>query len=300
MLMKFILDHIEEIRSGGMPVLQRKIRIFPWWFLWWFGTNKYRIKVAYPGCRVAVTLKPDWAEAQALLAFYLIKLERFDEAMAAWKQAFLLKPGLRVSYNQIQWAFYVCGQIQEAWGVAQGIIDAQNSFANKHQLNKLGIRFLKEFSTHIGHIALIDSYVKMGILGQRYAATPIILAAKPANLCYLDYWRPFLPVIITNPREVESLSPISDYLEDRVGSVMNLSGAQPYSYYPVERAIQAQWEAEGRGHLLTLTESDRLRGENCLRSLGVPADAWFVGMHVREGDRKENRARDSDISTWTR
>ena len=108
--MSFIRYQIKQIRSGGMPVLWRKMRSFPRWFLWWFATSKYGSGVAYYGCRIAVALKPDWAGAHVLLAETLIHLGRFDEAFAAWERAFLLKPDWPDIHSRIGTGFFLCGQ----------------------------------------------------------------------------------------------------------------------------------------------------------------------------------------------
>jgi putative glycosyltransferase (TIGR04372 family) len=113
----------------------------------------------------------------------------------------------------------------------------------------------------------------------------------------MEYWRRYLPDMITDPVAIELLSPLAKYLEDHLFAVMDASGKQICEFFIAERAIQAQWEEEGRSHLLTLSDSDHERGWRCLRGLGVPADAWFVGLHVREGRVKG--ARNADINTYS-
>ena len=298
--MSFILYQIKQIRHGG-PELRRKIRIFPSWCLWWFATGKYSSRMAYYVLRIAVAIKPNCAEAHALLAGTLISLGRFDEAFAAWEQSFLLKPTWSYSCNRVWTGFLVCGQNWAIGSIKQRYIDAQNDFASKHQLDKLGVRFLMEFSLFIGSIGLLDTYVKMDILGRRSTARPIVLADKPANKCYLDYWRRYLPDMITDPLAIKLLSPLAKYLEDQLGAVMDSSGKQVYAFHTWQRAVQEQWESEGRGPLLTLTKSDHERGWECLQALGVPPEAWFVGLHVRDDTGIGNPAncvRNSDITTY--
>jgi putative glycosyltransferase (TIGR04372 family) len=79
---------------------------------------------------------------------------------------------------------------------------------------------------------------------------------------------------------------------------MDAAGKQIYDPYTREVAIQAQWDAEGHGPLLALTDLDQKRGQECLQSLGVPADAWFVALHVRGGREKARSTRDADIATY--
>jgi len=332
-MMNFIRRQIADIHKGGLPLLWKKVRVFPRW-LW---ESRYGQTLVIYSCKLAlvfkpngasarlrlgmalsrlnrrdeaiacfwevVFLKPDWAEAHVRLAEILISLGRFEEAFASWEQAFLLRPDWPEVHTRIQHAFYFCGQIWAARSILQRVLDAQNDFARAHQLDKLGIRFLREFPTAIGHIALLDSYVKMGILGRRSPARPIVLVhPKLANRCYLDYWRRYLPDMITDPVAIELMSPLAKYLEDRLAVVMNSSSRQfvdPDYTGAAERAsIQAQWEADGRAPLLALTDSDHERGWQCLRTLGVPADAWFVGLHVREGRKRSRGARDADIDTY--
>ncbi len=279
-------------------MVRRKIRALPRWFVEQFGTSRHGSRIAYCYCRIAVALKPNSVEAQALLTEVLIKLGRFDDALIIWEKAFLLNPEWCI-HAQIQYAFFQYGQTQAGLTVLQRFVDVKNDFAREHQLDKLGIRFLREFPTNIGHIALLDSYVKMGILKRRSKNHPVLLTHPLlANPCYLKYWRRYLPDVITDATACELLYPLAEYLEDHTFAVMDASNKQICGNYTSERSIQAQWEAEGRDPLLALTASDRERGENCLRTLGVPSDAWFVSLHVREGLTRIADGRDANIDTY--
>jgi putative glycosyltransferase (TIGR04372 family) len=183
----------------------------------------------------------------------------------------------------------------------QAVLDAHNEFARTHELDKLGLRFLVEWTTAIGHIALLDSYVKMDMLGQRSPAHPVLLVNRRSlsNPSYAEYWKRYLPDMITDPITIELLSPLARHLEDRISGVMHNSGRSVVDIYTGgQAAVQAQWEAEGRGPLLTLTNADTERGWKCLQNLGVPRNAWFVGLHVREQRYSKHGARDAEISTY--
>ena len=72
----FIRQQIKQVYSGGLPVLWRKIGAFPRWL---------SVQVLLPLLppyvyKLAIAIKPDWAEAHAQLAETLIRLGRFDEA----------------------------------------------------------------------------------------------------------------------------------------------------------------------------------------------------------------------------
>jgi putative glycosyltransferase (TIGR04372 family) len=66
--------------------------------------------------------------------------------------------------------------------------------------------------------------------------------------------------------------------------------------------VQNQWEAEGRPPLLKLSEYCRERGLRCLQTLGVPPDAWFVSLHVRDTGQSASDhlhgIRNADITTY--
>jgi putative glycosyltransferase (TIGR04372 family) len=331
--MSFIRQQLWQIRTGGLRALWRKICFFPQWF----SASRYGQTLASDGYRLAVAVKPnsagayyrlgkalsqlnrldeaisslrkavslrsDFAEAHAQLAETLIKLGHFDEAFEAWQKAFQFNPDWAEAHYTIRSAFYFRGQNRLARSIMQKVLDARNNFAQAHQLDKLGIRFLREFHIAIGHTALLDTYVKMDVLGQRSAARPILLVHRePANPCYLDYWRRYLPNIVTDPAALKLLSPLATYLEDHIGAVMDSSGKQVMShdYVGVEQwaAIQAQWEAQCLSPLLSLTDSDNERGRQRLQTLGVPAGSWFVSLHVRGGREKSRGARDADIATY--
>ena len=52
--------------------------------------------------------------------------------------------------------------------------------------------------------------------------------------------------------------------------------------------IEQHWDREKRGPLFKLTPEDINYGRDRLSSLGVPKDAWFACLHVRDGGFKGN------------
>jgi putative glycosyltransferase (TIGR04372 family) len=331
--MNFVEKQINQVRSGGLLILWKKFRAFPHW-LWTGHYSQMFVSCVYklaliivPGSagmyyRLAktyfllkryeeaasclgksVALQPGFPEAYALLAETLIMLGRFTEAYAAWEHAFRLKPDWPDIHSRIQNSFFFCGQTWAARSIMQQTIDEKNNFARQHQLDGLGLRFLTEFPTAIGHIAVLDSYVKMGLLGQRSSDHPVLLVSpRLSNPCYLDYWRQYLPDMITDPEALKLLMPVARYLEDRIFVVKDSTGKQnmgdDYGGVGIQASIQAQWEVKGHSHLLNLTEADRERGWECLERLHMPPNAWFIGLHVREGKTSQRGFRDADISGY--
>jgi putative glycosyltransferase (TIGR04372 family) len=98
------------------------------------------------------------------------------------------------------------------------------------------------------------------------------------------------------------LTPLETYLITPFISFMHFRG-KLYKSSLAYGTIREEWIKEDRPPILTLSGEDYERGWNCLKSLGVPKDAWFVTLHVREpgwrdgGSRCES-FRNADITTY--
>ncbi|MBD1882928.1 tetratricopeptide repeat protein [Microcoleus vaginatus] len=194
-----------------------------------------------------------------------------------------IKPDSLEIYHLISRQFYISGKYDSAVRLLTRAAELQKQIAKTYQFDKLGIGILtQEWTGAIGHLGLLDYYVKMKILGWLPPHQTILLAApyQSANPCYLTYWYRYFPVVIP-PAQLQLLSPLTKYLEDRI-SVIALANGETLPLYEAVMKVQKQWEAEKRPHLHTLSDSDEERGWSCLQQLGVPKDAWFVGLHVRD------------------
>ena len=134
--------------------------------------------------------------------------------------------------------------------------------------------------------AKVDIYAKARILGLTPDVRAVLIAPREriVNHCLMDYWRAQVGDyvdIVSDDAEIEALVvrhwryPLYfDFLAVPDGRVVNRLLA-----YLV---IQRRWEEEGRPPLLTLSETHRRQGWETLRRLGMPGDARFVTLHVRE------------------
>lgn len=161
------------------------------------------------------------------------------------------------------------------------------------------VRFLDVLMERIGHLAMEpDCYIKEGILGMRPPYVGIFLANRPvANRHLLNYWKKYLR-IVTSPVTCALLSPFLLYKRLQLD----------ISHYAVAidttvayAAVETKWG--DRSPLLHLTEADKRRGQECLRKLGIPPDAWFVCLHSREGgysphDEMIHSYRNCDIRSY--
>ena len=323
---RFSWRQVEQIFAGGMPALWSKMLLFPHWL----SARPYFLRIACSGYKLGVVLRPSWIGARIRLAKALSRLKRLDEAAACWQKVISRKPNWAEAYERLGDVLLGLDHFEEGiscWRQAAALrpddmypeiyrrsvallhrgqfdatiemlkmgVETQEEYVRAHQLDRLGIRFLREWTFAIGHMALLDTYVKMGILQLRPSHRSIVLDERPANRCYLEYWRRYLPDLVIDPDGVEILTPLAARLEDHL-YVTTAGDDQKMYHLAAAVMVQEQWEREGRSPLLTLTNSDHERGWECLQSLGVPSDAWFVGLHVR--NTGGGGGRDSDIGAY--
>lgn len=167
-------------------------------------------------------------------------------------------------------------------------------------LRLLNFRVLPVNFSRIGHLALeVDCYLKEERLGLHPGYKAVVCAPvdKVANQRLLEYWS-FYVRVIGSPWICSALKPITSqkilqFDVQRYGSVINDTAAYV--------ALQKQWA--DRPPLLSIKPDDTARGEQRLLELGVPAGAWFICVHSREGgyspqDEQYHSFRNSDIDAY--
>ena len=149
-------------------------------------------------------------------------------------------------------------------------------------LHFAGFRRLPVLTGRIGHLAAeVDCFLKLERLGQiRQKRRRYFLLAPPqkvSNRCLLDYWRPFVNVIshplVCGVAELMTRGPLMRHSVAKY--VLAIGGAAQYF------SVNAEWE--GRQPILKLDRNHRATGERFLRELGLPAGAWYICVHAREG-----------------
>lgn len=265
-----------------------------------------------------VKLKPNWVEAYLQLATILFnpsEIDLLERTIIYLRQAIAIKPNSIKSHLKLGLALLYHGEFAESINVTQRAVKLYQEKLEANPLSKLGIRFLTpEYYTNwnwlgaIGHLAVnIRYYIQVGMLDRRPQYRTILLAPyqQVANHCLLNYWRGHLK-IITNPLLVRCLEPLAKQLRSLEYSLYYVALDKHQMQYISDAcsAIQQEWELQGRLPLLNLSTSDYKRGWQCLQEMGVPQDAWFVSMHVREGtftgDKRNSvhTYRNSDINSY--
>jgi putative glycosyltransferase (TIGR04372 family) len=292
-----------------------------------------RPKDAYKDFQMALALNSGTADEKrmlhASLSSLLVELQEIDQALYHFYTHLLLvrtgqaegqrfRPGaVPKGAEKLQILIEAHDSLAEDVINFQGDFDAalsiygrkqelQQRFARTFRLDADRVLYLPDdWVRNIGHMALLDFWVKMRDLGWRPWQNLVLLAPPnaTANRSYLDYWKRYYTVV-TDPYLIRALLPFASALGNRVASVLRLPDGQEKYFCEGMGVIQEQWEAQGNKSLLELTEADRERGRQGLARLGVPEGAWYVCLHVRapgfhkEGEGLHQSHRNANIHSY--
>jgi len=265
--------------------------------------------------RKAVVLGGDWPELYINLGSCLEATGEFEEAGSCYRklESICTEIGsedvdFRRIYRRLAEPYWYRGYLDKGADMYRMAHEAQKrAHARSRPPLELADKnvLLPPWWVHsFGDTAELDYYVKMAILGWLPHETTAMLFGPEehvANRHLLEYWRPFIR-FITDPGEVERLYPYAETVDiPRLMPV--LRDGRPRLFDQVAAMAHRQWESEDRPPLLTLTEKDSRRGARALKKMGVPEDAWFVTLHVREGgfmreDIHPPQVRNADIETY--
>ena len=160
------------------------------------------------------------------------------------------------------------------------------------------------WARHIGHLAITDYVIKLGILEGR-SAEDTILYVPPgspiANRFLLDLIATRLR-LVTRPQELPIPAAAAQALHyDLLGP--RLPDKTTAYFWDVAGRTYSRWRREGRAPLFALPADVEVRGRAALAAMGMPPGAWFVALHVREGtwDGRHpgmHGIRNADIATY--
>jgi putative glycosyltransferase (TIGR04372 family) len=191
------------------------------------------------------------------------------------------------------------GRWDESMSIYERMLDYQSTIAKhmvlpKHLLARLAaqtpsfdpslpVRILSyEWVTQVGHIGMLDLHAKMRRFGMLPPANYVVLAPKEkvVNERLLAYFESYF-IVLRDAELIRDLFPYQRYFGESFIAVRTLDhGVQPWAL-AASRA-QQHWCSSGFGPLLRLSDEDEQFGRHALRELGLPDDAWFVGLHIRE------------------
>ena len=155
----------------------------------------------------------------------------------------------------------------------------------------------------------VGGYIRRRTLGWVGCERPVIIpspqARRPANTVSLQYLSEHVRVI-RNPWLYPFLFRLCQ--KSAIGGALFDHQAVPagnrLAHWQATTAAQRFWEEQRRPALLTLKCDHERLGRSVLRTLGLPADAWFVCLHgrepgfLRESPASHHRQKSVDIATY--
>lgn len=162
----------------------------------------------------------------------------------------------------------------------------------------------------IGHFAILDAYLKASILGLVPPKKKVLLARDgiyPAsgdlhvtNRGILKLFSNLIEIADT-PETIARYTAMGKSLCQPMTVMKRVGGA--LEFWPrIATEAQERWEKEKRAPLITVPDEYKQFCRSALAALGVPENAWFVTLHVRDtyewADDKTNHARNADIQSY--
>ncbi len=161
----------------------------------------------------------------------------------------------------------------------------------------------KGWSMFIGHIALLDFYVKAINLGLLSPEKRILVTSEQfiVNRAYLEYFVDYIDTYILNDSQYWNYENCFKAFSEHI-AVWELKQGFSCLYKCVD-LVQEQWRQHQLPPLIKIKEEHREKGLATLRKLSIPEDAWFVSVHVRGQGRGFNEndpqdGRNCNISSY--
>jgi putative glycosyltransferase (TIGR04372 family) len=163
--------------------------------------------------------------------------------------------------------------------------------------------FGEEWTGYMGHIALLDCYIKGRLLGLMDWEELVVLALpgmRVANRAFLERWSPWVR-IIESYEDMVALP--ADAIREPVGLSVHLDGREVY-WGAAFAETQRLWEEQGRAPLMALGPEDHAKAVPLLEQLGLPAKRPHICVHAREagyhkeGNTASQQHRNADIMAF--
>ena len=139
------------------------------------------------------------------------------------------------------------------------------------------------WARHIGDLATVDYVVKQGILDGRRRDDTILYVppgGRIGNRFLVQQLAQCLR-LVERPADLPFDPSVVPLLSYHYQFPQLADGTTAY-FWELASKIYRRWDAEGRGPLLKLPPEIAARGRALLQSVGIPEEAWFVVLHLRD------------------
>lgn len=138
-----------------------------------------------------------------------------------------------------------------------------------------------EWITQIGHIAMLDTYRKLQLLGKTEQHQNVLLAPqdKVSNHAYLNLWRKHF-TIIQREDHIRAIFPYQRIVGNCFNAFLNSAG-QARCWTELGAEAHIEWDRVQGKSIISIPDSFRSSGKNILKEWGMKNEDWFVAIHVR-------------------
>jgi putative glycosyltransferase (TIGR04372 family) len=232
-------------------------------------------------------------------------IPKLEEAFECWRKSLKMDPSRLGLYLRLGSMLMVTGKIKEAKKHFADYVRLRNGEICARQLDPLPFKTISCIPNGIGHITLLDYYVKMRELGMipKQEVFVILPPGSNVNRAFLDYWKRWDIRIVDHPETAEMLKPFTDFTDEHFNVFAEIDGEVSLVYHAIPE-VERRWNERNREPLLELSDEHRENGWESLYGIGIKRDDWFVSLHVREsgytgeGDAPPNNHRNSKIETY--
>jgi putative glycosyltransferase (TIGR04372 family) len=178
--------------------------------------------------------------------------------------------------------------------------DLMKQVARDQSLDTTQLRFLGNgWTGPLGHICLLDTVIKLRDLNLLSDEQRILLydSQYSSNSALLKLFLPKILNIKSDVKLIEKFTQKFSSVVDQV-PIYRLKTGVVDQWSAIDIANQA-WSKQNREPVVKLSDSIEAQGMSILKRWGLPLDAWFVVIHVREGDHRAHaRLQNADILTY--
>lgn len=174
--------------------------------------------------------------------------------------------------------------------------DVMREWLIQTRLDKLGLEFIRLGMVvgSLGNHYAIEGLLKANQYGLRPARKPFLLLPQSATLrnpALFEYFEPHLRVI-RDGEVIQSMKKLESLLTLPLGFCLPMNDGCPFMDIAANRSEMERQKQGLEPALFRLSDRHREMGMEALKKLGIPGDAWYVTLHVREpgyrGETPEN------------
>lgn len=218
----------------------------------------------------------------------LLQAGRPEEAWEAMSRSIKRSNDTGRLFSAALTALVGLGRYKEAIAVFARANEMRQERKKALGLTESPLRFLDQtWSGSFGHIAEIDYAVKLGILEGRAIEDTILYVppfVKVPNRFLLEQWQPHVTIVSEEASLPLPPASLDALCFDFRGPL--LADGSTVHYWEAAAKTYRRWYAEKRGPVLGFPEDVARRGRDALEKAGIPRDAWYVVLHVREAASK--------------